>query len=415
MAEVWHAQHRGPAGFTRDVCLKRVLPGASANGAAQLFLEEARLAARLQHPNIVQVLDFDEHDGTPYLVMELLQGETLAALTARTQRAGAPVSVRLAAGIVERCARGLGHAHRQSPPVVHRDFSPHNVFLTRDGLVKVLDFGIARALGAPLTTAVGMVRGRPAYMAPEQAAGHAVPASDVFSLGVVAYELLTGQRLYPAEFEPVAIFNKLLAERSAWPGPAERNPLVPPGLDALVRRMLERDAAARFTDGAQCAEALLAWLREARLELSEQELAAELSLRGPDGAYVRPSSPEAKTLVRGKPVSSPGAPAAAALPADARTVVGEAVVVVPRPSAPHGSGPVPSPVVVFPAPVAPGRKPPVDAGDDQFAEPPRTAATEVVPAVAPPLKTELLAAAALGTSQSPVLARGAAQIGRAHV
>ncbi|MBL8922096.1 MAG: serine/threonine protein kinase [Myxococcaceae bacterium] len=365
MAQVWLARQHGPAGFVREVCIKGVLSehGAVTGETGRLFLAEAQLAAQLKHPNVVQVLDFDEANGTPYLVMEYLEGETLAALFARCVVANTPLSPRLAAGVMERCARGLGYAHQKAKRatgeplcVVHRDFAPHNVFLTSDGHVKVLDFGIARAVGAPMRTGTGLVRGRAAYMAPEQAAGEAVPGSDVFSMGIVFFELLTGRRFWPDQ-DALGIFQRLLGD-APLPSPREHNPFVPPALDALVRRMLARTVAERFADGVACAEALSGWARDARQELSEEELAGELRLRAPSGPFARPSAPHAVTLVKG-----------AAAP-------------VPPSAAPPHDPPAGPTVLLFPP------KPAADPADDPFAEPPpsspqagASAPTELVPRV----------------------------------
>ena len=186
MGEVWVA---------RDLLLDRavavkVLGGALAGDgrAAERLRREARAAARLEHPSIARVLDLGEQDGRPYLVMELLEGESLAA---RIDRAGAMAPPE-AARVVAAVADALEAAHRAG--VVHRDVKPGNVFLTSDGEVKVLDFGIASAAGeAALTT--GELLGTPAYLAPERVLGHpATPAADVYALGVVLYELLAGHR-----------------------------------------------------------------------------------------------------------------------------------------------------------------------------------------------------------------------------
>ena len=186
MGEVWAA---------RDLLLDRavavkVLGGALAGDgrAAERLRREARAAARLEHPNIARVLDLGEQDGRPYLVMELLEGESLAA---RIDRAGAMAPPE-AARVVVAVADALEAAHRAG--VVHRDVKPGNVFLTSGGEVKVLDFGIASAAGeAALTT--GEMLGTPAYLAPERVLGHpATPAADVYALGVVLYELLAGRR-----------------------------------------------------------------------------------------------------------------------------------------------------------------------------------------------------------------------------
>jgi eukaryotic-like serine/threonine-protein kinase len=207
MGEVWVA---------RDLLLDRpvavkVLGGALAGDgrAAERLRREARAVARLDHPNIARVLDLGEHDGRPYLVMELLEGESLAG---RIDRAG-PMAPGEAARVVAAVADALQAAHRAG--VVHRDVKPGNVFLTAEGEVKVLDFGIASAAGeADLTT--GDLLGTAAYLAPERALGRpATPAADIYSLGVVLYELLAGRR----PFEGGSHIELAMAHVNAHPEP----------------------------------------------------------------------------------------------------------------------------------------------------------------------------------------------------
>ncbi|MBM4776247.1 MAG: protein kinase [Archangiaceae bacterium] len=293
MAELWLAQQPGPRDFAREVVIKRILTeGPMTADFEQLFFDEAKVASQLNHPNIVQVFEFDEFEGTPYLVMESLNGDTLGALMRKVALRGEALPPKLAVAIVLRCAQGLGSAHRKLGPdgkpllVVHRDVSPQNIFVTRDGLVKVLDFGIARAVGRVTTTAVGMVRGKPHYMAPEQARGNAVAASDVFSLGVVLFELLTGRRLY-GDADHLDVFRQLVLGETPTPGPMDVNRAVPADLDALVRKMMERRLEHRFFDGVVCAEALEEWQRRNQVSMSDHALSQWVqSLDGAGAATV---------------------------------------------------------------------------------------------------------------------------------
>jgi serine/threonine protein kinase len=280
MAEIWLAQQPGPKGFSREVVIKRIITSGAEQPTdfEQMFFDEARLASQLTHPNIVQVYEFDEaDDGTPYLVMEYLAGESLSKVNRELIALGQPMAVNRAVAIVERCAQGLGSAHRkvgatgEPLEIVHRDVSPQNIFVTYDGVVKVLDFGIARAVGRATKTSTGMVKGKVSYMAPEQADGKAVAASDVFSLGVILFELLTGRRFY-GELEQMTVFKKLLADSEPFPGPRTLNPLVPESLDAIVRRMVERAPERRFRDGLEVAQALADWQRSHQASAGEPEL-----------------------------------------------------------------------------------------------------------------------------------------------
>jgi eukaryotic-like serine/threonine-protein kinase len=234
MGEVWVA---------RDLLLDRlvavkVLGGALAGDgrAAERLRREARAAARLDHPSIARVLDLGEQDGRPYLVMELLEGESLAGRIDR----GGPMAPAEAARVVAAVADALQAAHRAG--VVHRDVKPGNVFLTAEGEVKVLDFGIASAAGeAALTT--GDLLGTAAYLAPERALGRpATPAADVYSLGVVLYELLAGRR----PFEGGSDIELAMAHLHAHPAPLGlAAPSAPPFLVAACEQAMAKDPAAR--------------------------------------------------------------------------------------------------------------------------------------------------------------------------
>jgi eukaryotic-like serine/threonine-protein kinase len=234
MGEVWAAHDLL---LDRAVAVK-LLGGALAGDgrAAERLRREARAAGRLDHPNIARVLDLGEQDGRPYLVMELLHGESLAA---RLDRAG-PMAPAEAVRVVAAVADALEAAHRAG--VVHRDVKPGNVFLTSDGEVKVLDFGIASAAGeAALTT--GDLLGTAAYLAPERVLGHqATPAADVYSLGVVLYELLAGRR----PFEATSDIALAMAQVNAEVPPLHRvAPSAPASLVAACAQAMAKDPSAR--------------------------------------------------------------------------------------------------------------------------------------------------------------------------
>ena len=234
MGEVWAAHDLL---LDRAVAVK-VLGGALAGDgrAAERLRREARAAGRLDHPNIARVLDLGEQDGRPYLVMELLDGESLAA---RLDRAGAMAPAE-AVRVVAAVADALEAAHRAG--VVHRDVKPGNVFLTSDGEVKVLDFGIASAAGeAALTT--GDLLGTAAYLAPERVLGHqATPAADVYSLGVVLYELLAGRRPFEATSDIALAMTQVNAEVP----PLHRvAPSAPASLVAACAQAMAKDPSAR--------------------------------------------------------------------------------------------------------------------------------------------------------------------------
>jgi eukaryotic-like serine/threonine-protein kinase len=216
------------------------------------FVREARLAAGLAHPNVARIFDAGEDGDRPYIVMEHVEGETLADVLARRGRVPPDEAVRLA---IQACA-GLQHAHDTG--LVHRDVKPQNLLLRDDGTLKLVDFGIARAAETTRLTQAGTILGTAAYLAPEQAAGDEVTsAADVYSLGVVLYELLTGRT--PYTFETLAE----LADRSAADPIrpiADLAPGVPPALEDVVMRCLARNPAYRPSSAAELARELRAAL-----------------------------------------------------------------------------------------------------------------------------------------------------------
>jgi eukaryotic-like serine/threonine-protein kinase len=210
------------------------------------FLREARLAARLLHPNIVQVFDAGEDEGRPYIVMEYVEGETLAELLARREKLPAAEAVAL----VQLCA-GLEHAHEHM--LVHRDVKPANLLIRGDGVVKIADFGIVHAAESTRLTQVGTVLGTAAYLSPEQAAGESVTAkADLYSLGVVLYEALTGR--LPYQLTSLAEL-PTLQQRGATPV-RDLEPAVPPAVEDAVMGCLARNPEYRPASAAELARRL---------------------------------------------------------------------------------------------------------------------------------------------------------------
>src|SRR5688572_16558908 len=237
---------RQPA-LDRDVVLKRLDLEGGDPALAQRFVREARLAATLDHPNVVTLFDFFEHDGVPYIAMEYVAGGSLRELVGRLE-------LPQVCGVVEGVLAGLGHAERQG--IAHRDLKPENLLLTRRGTVKIADFGIARAYNA-LTqrlTAPGMAIGTPAYMAPEQATNEPLsPSTDLYSVGVIVYELLAGRPPFLAD-TPVGL---LYAHVHSPPPPLAA--LVAPEQRAVcgwVEWLLAKDPADRPQSAAEAWDAL---------------------------------------------------------------------------------------------------------------------------------------------------------------
>ncbi len=257
MAEVYRGTIVGAEGFTRPVAIKRIHASFSSDPRfASMFVNEARIASLLQHPNICSVLDFDRDDDQRfYLVMELVEGVDLHAL----MHAG-PVPVDLAVHVAAEVLAGLDHAHElvrdgKKLKIVHRDVSPHNIMLSWTGSVKLVDFGIAKAVAATNASQSGALKGKVGYMSPEQAQGGTLDGrSDVFAVGVVLHEMLAGRRLFSGPSEP-AVLARVLGQ--PIPRPGELSPAVGDDLDAIVMAMLERDLSRRFSSARAALEALL--------------------------------------------------------------------------------------------------------------------------------------------------------------
>jgi serine/threonine-protein kinase len=258
----------------RQVAVKRLFASLAGDHVfQQRFYREARMAAALSHPNLVAVYDVGEDEGSPYIVMEYVEGESLAQLMARE----GPLAPDRAVDLILQVCAGLEHAHAAG--LVHRDIKPQNLLVRRDGVVKIADFGIARTIDATQLTQVGTVLGTAAYLAPEQAAGERVTAAaDIYSLGVVGYELLTGET--PYRVDTLAD----LADRQSTAPPTIEN--VPPRVDSALRRCLAvepadrpatagelaRDLATGPTETATAATEVLAAPSSRRIHLSRRVL-----------------------------------------------------------------------------------------------------------------------------------------------
>lgn len=251
MAEVFAATYSPEGGFERKVAVKRVLPShAHDEQFVAMFRREAELGATLAHPNLVQVLDFGRHLDSWFLAMEFVDGVTLSALLKAHAQRREFVPLPACLFVIAEVAEGLAYLHEKPSPdgksvgLVHRDINPPNVLLSRGGEVKISDFGVARWQASGGLTATGTVRGKLAYMAPEQLDA-VTPASswDVFAFGVTAHELLTGRRLFTADND-VALVRALLEQ--PIPAPSSLRPEVPALVDELVLALLERDVAKRL-------------------------------------------------------------------------------------------------------------------------------------------------------------------------
>lgn len=278
MATVYRAVIRGAAGFQRAVAVKHIRPEYRAiKNYIDMFVEEARVGSELAHPNIVQVHDFVAENGSYYLIMEWVEGIDLGALiqTYRDARAFVPWPLVVAIGIGT--LRGLGAAHeRVAPdgtpaPVIHRDISPHNVMVGTNGVVKLSDFGLARARDRIASlTAPGTVKGKLSYLAPEVAFGKPnTVQSDLFGVGNLLWESLTGERLFDGKTD-VEIFKKI--RNCVIPPISDRRPDVPAALIAVIDTALAADPANRYASADEFAQALGQVMKQAVGANSASEL-----------------------------------------------------------------------------------------------------------------------------------------------
>jgi serine/threonine-protein kinase len=260
MGRLYVAEQVGIEGFSKVVALKRILPHlADSQHFRAMFLNEARVAARLEHPNIVATFELGEVDGNYFISMEYLSGEDLAAILTRCQGAG-PMPIEIAAALAQQSANGLHYAHEmrdtsgKALELVHRDVSPLNIFVTYYGMVKLLDFGIVKGVTDPSRTVPGVFKGKYAYCSPEQLDGGVVTRqTDIFCLGIVLWECLTGRRLFLRDTDAATI--DAVRDHEIEPPSALRKD-VPRELDQIVLQALSRQRVARFGTAHAFSEAL---------------------------------------------------------------------------------------------------------------------------------------------------------------
>lgn len=279
MAELFIARTTAQHGFEKLVALKRILAShADDDQFIQMLLAEARLAATLHHPNIAQVYDVGEVDGTYFFTMEYVFGQDLRKLVRAVQGRGVWLAPELILQIIIGTASGLHYAHEKEGSdgellgLVHRDVSPSNILVSHDGGVKLVDFGIARISAMQSNTAAGALKGKVPYMSPEQCRGEPLDRrSDIFSLGIMLWELTTRRRLFAGEND-VAIAGKICNVDA--PRPSTLVADYPPGLEAIVLKALARDRNARYSTAQELQLDLEEYARDQRLLLSSARLAA---------------------------------------------------------------------------------------------------------------------------------------------
>jgi serine/threonine-protein kinase len=310
MAEVFLARQQGVEGFERRVAIKRILPHLSDSSEFRtMFLDEARLAAQLTHPNIIHIYDFGKVEDYFYIAMEYVEGVDLGRLIKQARNTPVPFEL-IARTLADICA-GLHYAHNSTDGggkrlnVVHRDVTPQNVLITYDGIVKVVDFGIAKATWQASRTRPGVVKGKYAYMSPEQVEGRSLDArSDVFSVGICMYELMTGMPLFRRD----NVVEAMKEIRDGKPiHPEQFRSEIPHELQAVLRRALETARDKRYTTAAAMQLDLERYLKSAAGMATPQLVGEFLRREAPPG-------PPGELLVEGKDGEAVAAPKPAPAP-----------------------------------------------------------------------------------------------------
>ncbi|HNZ52948.1 MAG TPA: serine/threonine-protein kinase [bacterium] len=261
MAEVFKAKMFGVEGFEKIVAIKKILPEVAEDAEfIKMFIDEAKIAVRLQHPNIVQILELGKIDDSYFIAMELVNGKDLKTIRKRLKRVELLMPVEQSAYIISQVCDGLDYAHRKTDDkmnslnIVHRDISPQNMIVSYEGTVKLIDFGIAKAKSKSTKTQAGMLKGKFSYMSPEQVSGQPIDRrSDIFSLGVVFFEMLTGKRLFLGKND-VETLEKI--RKADVPPPSVFNSNVPPELDRIVLKALSKDREERYQWASEFSEDL---------------------------------------------------------------------------------------------------------------------------------------------------------------
>jgi serine/threonine protein kinase len=279
MAEVFKGVAESLQGFRKNIAIKRILPALTQNKKfVAMFLDEARLSLSLQHANVVQVFDIGHSEDTYFIVMEYVDGVDLKALIEWRRRLGKRLPIAVTLNIINEICKGLAYAHELVNPetdrpvgIVHRDISPPNVLISRQGEVKVADFGLAKATSQLETTEPGVVKGKMSYLSPEAARGEEVDSrADIFSVGILLYELLTGKRLFYGETDYQTVE---LVRNANVPPIRAQNPDVEQELEDVVRKALARKVEDRFQSATDLQEELAKYSYSRGLKVISRDVA----------------------------------------------------------------------------------------------------------------------------------------------
>ncbi len=280
MAEVFLGVAESLQGFKKNVAIKRILPSLTRNEKfVAMFLDEAKLSLFLQHANIVQVFDIGQSDNSYFLVMEYVNGCNLRALLDRLRERGQRIRVAEAIYLMLEACKGLSYAHTCENPengeplhIVHRDVSPPNILISKNGEVKLVDFGLAKANSQIESTDPGVVKGKFSYLSPEAASGLDIDQrADVFAVGIILWEMFTSRRLFLGESDYQTVE---LVRQARIPSIAALNPEIEPELESIVRKALERDPDRRYQTAADLGDALAQYLFSRRMKVTARDIAA---------------------------------------------------------------------------------------------------------------------------------------------
>ncbi len=281
MAEVFRGVAESMEGFKKSVAIKRILPNLTKNQKfVSMFLDEARLSLFLQHANIVQVFDISRTpDNAYFLVMEFVDGANLKSLIERQKQKNKRFDAAATIYIMMECCKALNYAHFLENPetneplgIVHRDISPPNILISKNGEVKLVDFGLAKANSQIESTDEGVVKGKFSYLSPEAASGVDVDhRADVFAVGIILWEMLTGRRLFLGDTDYQTVE---LVRQARVPSIAAINPEIEPELEAVVRKALAKDVEDRYQSAADLGDALAQYLFSRRMKVTARDIAA---------------------------------------------------------------------------------------------------------------------------------------------
>lgn len=279
MAEIYRAEVESIQGFKKQIAIKRVLPHLTENKKfVAMFLDEARVSLHFNHANIVQVFDIGKSDNSYFIVMEFVEGLNLRSLTESLRSQSRPMSIPHTIFIMMEVCKGLGYAHALTDPgtgepmhIVHRDISPPNILLSKQGEVKLVDFGLAKAASQLERTDPGVVKGKFSYLSPEAADGNEVDLrADIFAAGIIFFELLTGRRLFYGETDLQTVE---LVRRAKIPPMTALNHEITPELERIVLKALARDPAQRYQQAYELEDALANYLFSRGMKVTNRDIA----------------------------------------------------------------------------------------------------------------------------------------------